>query len=83
MALTQLNENCLVCGETIPPESTAWFLGMVEATKTGRTGAGEAGASFGGGWSGVKDGKLRIRHKVGGKPRGLICPDCVSKVFNK
>lgn len=81
MALTQLNEHCLLCDKVIPPESTAWFLGMVEATKSGRSGAGDGGASFGGSWSKVKDGKLRIRHKVGGKPRGLICPDCVAKVF--
>lgn len=80
MALTQVDEECLMCGNIIEPETTAWFLGMVEATKMGRSGAGDGGMSFGGSFRQVKRGKLRIRHKPGGKPKGLICAHCIKKL---
>ena len=68
MAATQCNSSCIFCGDQIHPETKVFFIGMVEATRDGTTGL------YG---TRVKNGKLRIRHVVGGKPRGLICQECV------
>ena len=81
MALTQVNEHCLLCWKSVDAGTNCTFVGMVQVTKTGRTGIGDGGASWGGAWRKVKEGRLRIKHLPGGKPRGLICPECTEKVF--
>lgn len=74
MAVTQVSEICLICKEKI--EGQATFVGQVLTTTEPLPGLYTKDKP-------IKEGKLRIRHLTGGKPRGLICQKCtVEKLEN-
>jgi len=75
MALTKVKAECLLCKQPFEDNDTALFVGMVRLTSKGRT-SGESGMAFGGPYVSVPEGKLRIKHLPGGKPRGVIHVEC-------
>lgn len=80
MALTQVNDKCIVCEEKIESESVCYYLTKVKVTNKGRTSAGECGASFGGNFREVKEDKLRIKH-LNTRNKYLFHKECLEKII--
>ncbi len=78
MANTKVKNICLICKKSLN-EGKGYFISMVELTKKGRTGSGDGGASWGGSWQDVPEGKLRIKYLSSGKPRGAVHTDCLKE----
>lgn len=73
MAETQLKDECMVCGKKLWSGDIAHFIGGVTLVNTKTRSLGYAP---------TKQGKLRIKHITGKKPRGLICNECTYKLFS-
>lgn len=69
MANTQVNNICFICEKRLQA-GKAMFIGMVELTKT------TTSALFN---REIQDGKYRIKHLVGGKPRGAVHIECLQE----
>ena len=72
MALTRVNDICPYCNKKIKAGKAA-FVGIVSLTK--ETICEDYNKK-------VPDGQFRIRHVVGGKPRGAYHVDCIKTALS-
>jgi len=73
MALTRVNDICPYCGKKIKAGKAA-FVGIVNLTKE------TVNEDFN---KKVPDGQFRIRHVVGGKPRGAYHVECIKTALSQ
>ncbi len=75
MSLRTISEICAICKTVIEP-GDAIYITKVTLTKTGRTGPGDGGMSWGGAYRQNPEGKIRVKYLGNCKPKFCIHLEC-------